>query len=108
MHYAAKKGQFELVDHFLKMGCPSDMENSLKETPLHLASSFYTRAHSGNVDVIERLLNAGAKLDARTEWGDLPIHYAARWGTHQVMEFLFDQGTPVDKPESGFSYIIGF
>ena len=58
-------------------------------------------ANNGNVDVIECLLNAGAKIDARTEWGDLPIHYAACWGTHQVLEYLFEEGSPVDKPAAG-------
>ena len=29
-----------------------------------------------NVDVIERLLSGGAKLDARTAWGDTAVHYA--------------------------------
>ena len=53
------------------------------------------------MDVIECLLNAGAKIDARTEWGDLPIHYAACWGTDQVLEYLFDEGSPVDKPAAG-------
>ena len=53
------------------------------------------------MDVIECLLNAGAKIDARTEWGDLPIHYAACWGTHQVLEYLFEEGSPVDKPAAG-------
>ena len=53
------------------------------------------------MDVIECLLNAGAKIDARTEWGDLPIHYAACWGADQVLEYLFDEGSPVDKPAAG-------
>lgn len=43
-------------------------------------------------------MGSGEKIDARTEWGDLPIHYAAVWGTHQVMEYLFEEGSPVDKP----------
>ena len=62
---------------------------------------FIFSANNGNVDVIECLLNAGAKIDARTEWGDLPIHYAACWGTHQVLEYLFEEGSPVDKPAAG-------
>ncbi len=51
------------------------------------------------MNLIQCLLKAGEKIDARTEWGDLPIHYAAAWGTHQVIEFLFNEGTPIDKPK---------
>lgn len=51
-----------------------------------------------NVSLIECLLEAGAKLDARTAWGDTAIHYAARWGTDKVMEFLLNEGIAIDKP----------
>ena len=99
IHYAAKKGRLQLLEYLLKRGCPVNLENVLKETPLHLASSFYTKENNSNVDVIERLLDNGAKLDARTVWGDTAIHYAARWGTDKVMAFLIDEGIPLDRPE---------
>ena len=44
-------------------------------------------------------MNGGAKLDARTDWGDTAVHYAARWGTHIVLEFLLDEGISVVKPK---------
>ena len=99
MHYAAKKGRLQLIEHLLKLGCPANIENALQETPLHLAASHYTKENNCNVDVIERLLDGGAKLDARTAWGDTAIHYAARWGTDKVMGFLIDEGVPLDRPE---------
>ena len=43
IHYAAKYGRLELVNRILEKGCPPDLENQLGETPLHLASSFYTK-----------------------------------------------------------------
>ena len=43
IHYAAKYGRLELVNEILEKGCPPDLENQLGETPLHLASSFYTK-----------------------------------------------------------------
>ena len=43
IHYAAKYGRLELVNRILEKGCPPDLQNQLGETPLHLASSFYTK-----------------------------------------------------------------
>ena len=100
IHYAAKKGRLQLIDTLLQKGGDLvNLENALKETPLHLACSHYTKENNGNVDLIERLLDGGARLDARTAWGDTAIHYAARWGTDKVMGFLIDEGVPLDRPE---------
>ena len=38
-----------------------------------------------NQDVVERLLEAGADLNARTEWGDTPVHYAAQYSRYEVI-----------------------
>ena len=43
IHYAAKMGRLKLVDHLLKMGPLVNLENYLKETPLHLAAGLYTK-----------------------------------------------------------------
>jgi ankyrin repeat protein len=47
LHYASKMGRLQLVDHILKQGCPPNLENDLKETPLHLAAGFYTKGTKG-------------------------------------------------------------
>ena len=60
---------------------------------------FFPTENDYNVKVVECLLNGGAKLDARTDWGDTAVHYAARWGTHIVLEFLLDEGISVVKPK---------
>ncbi len=56
-----------------------------------------------NVDVIEVLLDGGAELNARTAWGDTAAHYAARWGTFDVLQFLCEEGISVQKPKRKFS-----
>ena len=43
IHYAAKYGRLDLLNKILEKGCPPDLVNELGETPLHLASSFYTK-----------------------------------------------------------------
>ena len=51
------------------------------------------------MDVLDLLLRAGADLNARTEWGDNALHYAARRGGPEVMRFLIDKGIDIGKPE---------
>ena len=49
-------------------------------------------------DVVERILTAGADLNARTEWGDTPAHYAAAYSCYDVLRQLIDKGCEVHKP----------
>ena len=51
-----------------------------------------------NQDVVERLLEAGADLNARTEWGDTPVHYAAQYSRYEVIKQLVDKGAEINKP----------
>ena len=55
-----------------------------------------------NVDVIELLLQNGANLNTRTVWGDTAVHYAARHGTFDVLQYLCEEGITVSKPKSKF------
>ena len=48
-------------------------------TALHLAARF----SSGSV--IEALVKAGAKVDARDDWQQTPLHYAAQFNTSEDM-----------------------
>ena len=57
------------------------------------------------MDVLDLLLRAEADLNARTEWGDNALHYAARRGGPEVMRFLIDKGIEIGKPEVGYLYV---
>lgn len=49
------------------------------------------------MQILELLLKFGAKLSARTHWGDTPAHYAGLRGTSEVLEFLINKGCKVHK-----------
>ena len=49
-------------------------------------------------DVVARILAAGADLNARTEWGDTPIHYAAKSSSYETIRFLCEKGAEITKP----------
>ena len=43
-------------------------------------------------------MKAGADLNARTEWGDTPAHYAAQYSCYEVLRQLIEKGAEVHKP----------
>jgi ankyrin repeat protein len=68
-----------------------------------------TKENNCNQDVVQRILEAGADLNARTEWGDTPSHYAAQYSCYEVLRQLIDQGAEVHKPiECKCFYLIVF
>jgi len=55
-------------------------------TPLHEAAGL------GKVDVMQTLLDSGAKVDARAIDGETPVHIAAQQGEAEAIQVLFDSG----------------
>jgi ankyrin repeat protein len=53
-------------------------------TPLHYAASY-------NEDVVRDLLNGGADVQARSDWGMLPIHVAAKKGRRDIVLALWER-----------------
>ena len=70
-------------------------EGQPAEAPLHKAS------REGDVDGAERLIAAGADVDARNAFGYAPLHEAARKGHKQVVELLIAQGAAVNARHEG-------
>ena len=55
--------------------------------------------NNGNVDLIEYLIDSGAALNARTKWGDAPIHYAACFSSYEAFKFLLEEGADLTRNE---------
>jgi len=58
--------------------------------PLH------TAARLGRVNVVRLLLEKGANVDARNDWGVTPLHQAATEGRVGVVRLLLEKGADVD------------
>lgn len=92
LHWAARRGQSELVEVLLYAGAKLDAGTRIgRYTPLHIA------AREGRTSVVRVLLEAGA--DPRvvtTNSGATPLHLAARSGDQEIVKLLIDQGAEVD------------
>ncbi|KAF2141297.1 uncharacterized protein K452DRAFT_229032, partial [Aplosporella prunicola CBS 121167] len=52
-------------------------------------------AESGRVDAVRTLLNRGASLQSKDEFGETPLHYAAENGEYKIVELLVRAGADI-------------
>ncbi len=83
IHYAAYKGNVQIVDYLLNNGGDPNIRGRHESTPLHSA------AWGRNLKVLELLLEDGADVDARTDEGETPGMTAALRGEQEILEILF-------------------
>ena len=77
LHLAAKQDDPAVVEVLLELGANAQVYKPQNQsTPLHVA------AHHGKGDVLRKLLDCGAELNAKTTSGWLPIHSAIAYSTN--------------------------
>jgi cytohesin len=57
-----------------------------QETPLHFAAA------TGQTEVAQLLLSAGASVGAKSKWGDTPLHVAAQESQARMARLLLARG----------------
>jgi ankyrin repeat protein len=73
LHLAAAEGRVEDVKRLIEAGTAVDIRATRSRgTPLHFA------ARDGRYPVVKLLVELGADVDAKTEYGNTPLHLAAR------------------------------
>jgi ankyrin repeat protein len=81
LHRACLDGAHELVEGLVAAEPNLSLRNKYG-TPLHCA------VISGSVDVVLRLLEAGAPVNMTDYMGNTAVHVAARLGRHQILRIL--------------------
>ncbi len=84
---AVQAGELERVEAILREH--PELRKHVDEhvkTPLHFA------AERDRVEIAERLLDAGADLEAKVSWGMTPLEWAANMGSVNVGKLLLERG----------------
>lgn len=94
---ASHRGQMAHVELLLQAGAVPDLRQTQKDSErgdTALLRAFY----GGHLIVAQRLVQAGASLQARNRWDWGPVHMAAQSGCVPCLEWLAEQGQALDEP----------
>jgi ankyrin repeat protein len=86
LHWAAHKGDVELVDRLIRAGATVNVKNEFGATPISEAAS------AGNTAVLEKLLKAGANPNTPGPDGMTPLMVIARSTNVAAARLLLDNG----------------
>jgi ankyrin repeat protein len=95
IHLAARNRDAARVAALLEGGVDPNLRNRKEpngdggNTPLWFAAQ---GARPGGVPVAEALLDAGARIDERCEYGTTALHMAVCWAHPDMIEFLMARG----------------
>ena len=93
---AARGGSAEVVRLLLAAGADVDQEDSLGQTPLHIAAE-----DDKGRDVLAALLDAGADIDRPGLFGESPLDCALRSDATACAELLIARGAVTLRPRDG-------
>ena len=83
LHYAAARGQIDIVTSLLSQGADVNAPDDDGLTPLHEA------AKKGHKDVVKHLLSSGANMNPKNKNGSTPLYFANTFsGDKDVVELL--------------------
>lgn len=91
---AISNGCFEIVDLILRKGWVD-----VNETSIGGVSAMHIAAHAGDLAILSRLLEAGAKINKIDEEGETPYDYVDGERSGDVGRFLTDHGAVAGKKE---------
>lgn len=96
IHRAAADGDAAAVARLIARGV--DLEATIKGGPIATEgmTPLLLAAYKGNAEVVRALIDADARLEARTADGRTPLIYAAGWGSAETVAALIEAGARVD------------
>lgn len=93
LHHAVRQGSIDLVDWLLDHGAQIDaVEFSCTFLPVISCA-----AETGRIEILQRLLERGADLEATDNDEATPLFLAAQYGHGEVVAFLLRQGARNDR-----------
>lgn len=105
LHYAASNGSFEAAQMLIKHGANVNATTSAGDTPLHIAVGIspawtcnirQTQRGDGSDKVARLLIEKGAKLLKKNNYGSLPIYNAIWYGRVDMIDLFLKNGIDVN------------
>lgn len=104
LHSAAVNGEKKLVELLIANGAEIDARNLADSTPL-CAVMFWSREqidHDSIHAVAKVLIEKGADVNAGTQGGLAPLHFAAGWASKKTVQLLLSAGADINsRSDSG-------
>jgi ankyrin repeat protein len=96
LHWAARKGQTDMVRLLIAKGADVSAKNPNVSDPYNEITPLFYAAAAGSVDIIKLLLENGAKVDEKTTKGVTPLMLAARYSRLEAVKALIKAGADED------------
>ena len=95
---AVDKGQSDVVQELLDVGIDPNIDAGPVGTSLAGAYPLHLAALKGNTEIVQILLDNGAKIDLRATNKDeaTPLAWAAFFGQKDVVSLLIEAGAPIN------------
>ena len=86
LHYAVKGGQEKTVHYYLQKGLDPNVQNIFRESPIFFAIDI------GSMQIVYTLFrDSRLRPDFSDKFGDTIMHYAARHGHLEILEFILER-----------------
>ena len=125
LHLAARNGQKDLVERLLTKGADVKAQNSNSRTSIGLAQekghaeivellikhanqsgdskeimTFYDYAAVGDIEQVKSFVSKGMDVNAKTQAGTTPLHFAVSNGHRDIAEYLISKGADINTKNS--------
>ena len=91
LHFAATYSSPEIIEYLLSLGMTVNMTDKSGRTPLMCAC-----LKAGRLDKVKRLLELGADIQQLDYDGWSALHFAARYSSPEIIEYLLSLGMTVN------------
>jgi uncharacterized protein len=96
LHWACRRGFTDCVRILLNEGALPLHEDGEDQT-----QAIHWAAYSGKAEIMDIMLEYGAKIDARDKYGYTPLHWACRRGEIDTAEFILKKGGSINEATIG-------
>lgn len=100
LHWAAKDGRSDMVELLTQKSADTNIQDRYGDTPLHLAIMWSTK---DCMDVVHKLVKAGARVDIRGGKGYTPLAWAMRHGPSSIAKLLAENQADVNAEDQGWT-----